>query len=206
MIFSNEEHEEDAPPVEGAGEPFAIPNEEEPLIGLVGDISEAAAQQLALMLLSFNGGGILRPEEEDRPEDIEFFISSSGGSVSEMFTIYDLMQLVQVRRDISTFGYGKVASAAVLLLAAGTKGKRYMAKHARLMLHHCSSALGGTMPTVRSSFQEFNKVEEMMVEALAEHTRLSMSEIYNILSRNTDEYFSAEEANHLISIGLGDIL
>ena len=194
MIFSNEEHEEDAPPVEGAGEPFAIPNEEEPLIGLVGDISEAAAQQLALMLLSFNGGGILRPEEEDRPEDIEFFISSSGGSVSEMFTIYDLMQLVQVRRDISTFGYGKVASAAVLLLAAGTKGKRYMAKHARLMLHHCSSALGGTMPTVRSSFQEFNKVEEMMVEALAEHTRLSMSEIYNILSRNTDEYFSAEEA------------
>ncbi len=194
MIFSNEEHEEDASSVEASGEPFAIPDEEKPLIGLVGEISEAAAQQLALMLLSFNGGGILRAEEEERPDDIEFFISSSGGSVSEMFTVYDLMQLVQGHRDISTFGYGKVASAAVLLLAAGTKGKRYMAKHARLMLHHCSSALGGTMPTVRSSFQEFNKVEEMMVEALAEHTHLSVSEIYNILSRNTDEYFSAEEA------------
>ena len=196
MIRNDHDHEEESPSPEGAGEPFAIADEEEPLIGLVGEISEAAAQQLALMLLSFNGGGILRPEDEDeeRPDDIEFFISSSGGSVSEMFTVYDLMQLVQGYRDISTFGYGKVASAAVLLLAAGTKGKRYMAKHARLMLHHCSSALGGTMPTVRSSFQEFNKVEEMMVEALAAHTHLSVSEIYNILSRNTDEYFSAEEA------------
>lgn len=196
MTRNDHDHEEEAPPPEGGGEPFAIPDEEEPLIGLVGEISEAAAQQLALMLLSFNGGGILRPEDEDeeRPDDIEFFISSSGGSVSEMFTVYDLMQLVQGYRDISTFGYGKIASAAVLLLAAGTKGKRYMAKHARLMLHHCSSALGGTMPSVRSSFQEFNKVEEMMVEALAAHTHLSVSEIYNILSRNTDEYFSAEEA------------
>ena len=111
-----------------------------------------------------------------------------------MFTIYDLMRLVQKRRDIATFGYGKVASAAVLLLAAGTKGKRYIAKNARLMIHHCSGAIGGTVPSVRSSYNEFSKVEEMMVEALAENTKLSISEIYNMLSNNTDEYFSAEEA------------
>ena len=162
---------------------------------MVGEITESAVQQLALMLLSFNGGGILRTSEpEESEEDIEFFISSAGGQVNEMFTIYDLMRLVQKRRDIATFGYGKVASAAVLLLAAGTKGKRYIAKHARLMIHHCSGAIGGTVPSVRSSYNEFSKVEEMMVEALAENTKLSISEIYNMLSNNTDEYFSAQEA------------
>jgi len=197
MIVYNEEPKEELEEekTEEEGLPFGIVDEAEPLVGLVGEITEASVQQLALMFLNFNGGGILRPAEpEEDEEDIEFFISSSGGQVSEMFTIYDLMRLVQKRRDIATFGYGKVASAAVLLLAAGTKGKRYIAKNARLMIHHCSGAIGGTVPTVRSSFQEFSKVEEMMVEALAECTSMSISEIYNILSRNTDEYFSAEEA------------
>ena len=185
---------EDQPVEEEGGIPFGIPDEEQPLIGLVGEVSEGAAQQLALMLINFNGGSILREPPEEKEKDIEFFISSSGGSVSEMFTVYDLMCLVKNNRDIPTFGYGKIASAAVPLLAAGTEGKRYIAKNARLMIHHCSSALGGPVPNVRNSLQELNKVEEMMVQAIARHTNLSVSEIYNIMSRNTDEYFSAEEA------------
>jgi ATP-dependent Clp protease protease subunit len=190
-IYKAEEDEE----VEEQEHSFGLEEAEEPLLGLVGEITEAAAQQIALMLLGFNGGGLLRPDEPDeRPEDIEFFISSSGGSVSEMFTIYDLMQLVQQRRDIATFGYGKIASAGVPLLAGGTKGKRYMAKHARLMLHHCSSNASGPHPNIRANFQELKKVEDMMVHVLAEHTHLSAGEIFNILSKNTDEYFSAEEA------------
>ena len=195
MFTGEEEIEETAPPQE-APALFGINDEEEPLLGLVGDITEAAAQQLALMLLSFNGGGVLRPpaDLERELEDIEFFISSNGGSVTEMFTIYDLMRLVQKRRDISTFGYGKISSAAVPLLAAGTKGKRYMAKHARLMLHNCSASVGGTTPEMRTNFHELQKVEEMMIALLAEHTNLSVSEIYNIYSKNTDEYFSAQEA------------
>ena len=131
MIYDEEEDNE---------EPTVLPflAGEEPLIGLVGDINEEATQQVALMLLSFNGGKILNTTpQEERPEDLEFFISSGGGNVSEMFTIYDLMCLVKERRDVATFGYGKIASAAVPLLAAGTPGKRHVAKHARLMLHHC---------------------------------------------------------------------
>ena len=197
MIICNEDPpaEQEEETSEEGGLPFGIPDEEEPLLGLVGDITEAAAQQIALMLLSFNGGGILRTEEpENRPDDIEFFISSSGGSVTEMFTIYDLMDLVKKHRDIATFGYGKVASATVPLLAAGTKGKRHMAKHARLMLHNCAATIGGSSPEVRSSYQELKKVEEMMVALLAEHSNLTVGEIYNIYSKNTDEFFSAEEA------------
>ena len=185
---------------ESSSEAFSV--EEEPLIGLVGEITEEATQQVAMMLLSFNGGKILHEDnDDDRPEDLEFFISSAGGSVSEMFTIYDLMRLVKNHRDIATFGYGKVASAAVPLLASGTKGKRHIAKHARIMLHHCSSNISGPHPSVRSNFNELKKVEDMMVQILTEHSNLSAGEIYNILSKNTDEYFSAEE---VLEMGLVD--
>jgi ATP-dependent Clp protease protease subunit len=203
MIYNKEDDPEitACPDKEEATEAFEC--DEEPLIGLVGEITEEATQQIALMFLSLNGGKLLHPEEEEdeKPDDIEFFISSSGGGVSEMFTIYDLMQLVQQRRDIATFGYGKIASAAVPLLASGTPGKRHMAKHARLMLHHCSSNVGGPVPSVRSNFNELKKVEDMMVEVLAQHSNLSAGELFNILSRNTDEYFSAEDA---LEMGLVD--
>ena len=69
------------------------------------------------------------------------------------------------------------------------------------MLHHCSSNTGGPVPLARSSFNELKKVEEMMVQILAAHSSLSAGEIYNILSRNTDEYFSAEDA---LEMGLVD--
>ena len=199
-IINGEEEEE--PRSQDDGEPFGIDDEEEPLLGLVGDITESAAQQLALMLLAFNGGGILRPEmPEEKEEDIEFFISSAGGSLCEMFTVYDLMELVKKRRDIATFGYGKIASAAVPLLASGTKGKRHIAKHARVMLHHCSSNVSGPHPNVRANYNELKTVEDMMVQLLAKHTNMSAGEIYNIFSKNTDEYFSAQEA---LEMGLVD--
>tara|TARA_B100000029_G_scaffold330209_1_gene322506 strand:+ start:2525 stop:3157 length:633 start_codon:yes stop_codon:yes gene_type:complete len=166
-----------------------------PLMGLVGDLTEESSQQLAMSLLTLNGGSVLStPEDIEDPTDIEFFISSGGGSVNDMFAVYDLMQLVKKNRDIATFGYGKIASAAVPLLAAGTKGKRYVGKHARLMLHHCATNASGPHPNIRSSFDELKKVEDMMVEVLAADTKLSVGEIYNMISRNTDEYFSAQEA------------
>ena len=204
-MFYNNNEEEDAEHLDDEGESSGTPfgeDEEEPLVGLVGEITEDAAQQIVLMLLGLNGGKLLCKEEPDeRPDDVEFFISSAGGSVSEMFTIYDVMELLKRRRDVATFGYGKVASAAVLLLAAGTPGKRYIARHARLMLHHCSSNTGGSVPSARSNFNELKKVEDMMVRLLAHHSTLSVGEIFNILSKNIDEYFSAEEA---LEMGLVD--
>ena len=176
--------------------------EDPPLMGLVGDITEGAAQQLAMSLVSFNGGRMLASVEDlDDTEDIEFLISSGGGSVNDMFTVYDLMRTVKNNRDIATFGYGRVYSAAVLLLAAGTPGKRYLSKNTRVMIHHCSSNASGTHPDIRSNFDELKKVEDMMVEGLAEHSHLSVGEIYNIMSRNTDEFFSADDA---LEMGLVD--
>mgnify|MGYP003949497021 CR=1 FL=1 len=195
MFTNNEKETEEQPPEESSYMMGPPPEEEPPLMGLVGDITEEAAQQMAMSLLGFNGGKILAVKEDlDDDEDIEFFISSGGGSVNDMFSVYDLMQVVKANRDIATFGYGRVYSAAVLLLAAGTPGKRYISKNTRVMIHHCSSNASGTHPDIRANFDELKKVEDMMVEALAEQTVLSVGEIYNIMSRNTDEFFSAEDA------------
>ncbi len=203
-MFTNntEEPQEEEAPHEESHMMGPLAEDEPPLMGLVGDITEEAAQQLAMSLLGFNGGKILAtPDDLDDDEDIEFFISSGGGSVNDMFSVYDLMRVVKANRDIATFAYGRVYSAAVLLMAAGTPGKRYIAKNARMMIHHCSSNAGGTHPDIRANFDELKKVEDMMVEELAANSSLSVGEIYNIMSRNTDEFFSAQDA---LEMGLVD--
>ena len=62
------------------------------------------------------------------------------------------------------------------------------------MMHHCSTAAQGTQPDVRTTFQEMQKVEDMMVQSIADNSSLSVGEIYNMLSKNTDEFFSAQDA------------
>jgi len=196
MIFGNDEQEEELTPEEVAQVMAAMADDEPPLMGLGSDLTESAAQSLAMALLQYNGGKIRATAEdfEDDDEDIEFYISSGGGSVNDMFAVYDLMNIVKVHRDIATFGFGKIYSAAVPLLAAGTKGKRYIGRNARLMIHHCSTATQGTQPDVRTTFQEMQKVEDMMVQSIADNSSLSVGEIYNMLSKNTDEFFSAQDA------------
>ena len=195
MIFGNEEEQQELTPEEVAAVMAAVGDEEPPLMGLGGDLSESAAQNLAMVLLQYNGGRILADREDlEDASDIEFYISSGGGSVNDMFSVYDIMNIVKPNRDIATFGFGKIYSAAVPLLANGTKGKRYMAHNARLMMHHCSTSTAGTQADIRTSFQEMKTVEEMMVRAIADNSDLSVGEIHNILSRNTDEFFSAEDA------------
>tara|TARA_R110000751_G_scaffold161032_1_gene266690 strand:+ start:445 stop:1065 length:621 start_codon:yes stop_codon:yes gene_type:complete len=196
MNHTIEENEEELTEEEAAQVIAALGDDEPPLMGLGSDLTEAAAQQLAMALLQYNGGKIRSTAEDfdDDAADIEFYISSGGGSVNDMFAVYDLMNIVKTHRDIATFGFGKVYSAAVPLLAAGTKGKRYMGRNARLMMHHCSAATSGTQPDIRSTFQEMKRIEDMMVQSIADNSDLSAGEIYNILSKNTDEFFSAEDA------------
>ena len=199
MIFANDPphpgDEMDPPEDEGLGVMVALAEDGPPLIGLGSDLTESAAQSLSMALLAYNGGRVrVCPQDLDDTSDIEFYISSGGGSVNDMLAVYDLMCLVKFNRDIATFGFGKVYSAAVPLLAAGTKGKRYMGRNARLMLHHCSSHTGGSHLDIQTNFSELKKVEELMVGVLVEHSHLTADEIYEIMSRNTDKFFSAEDA------------
>ena len=195
MTKDDEKSEEESEEVSEGG--VVCPPDEPPaLLGLCGEVNEESLQDLSAGLIAANHNKILNVDatEFEDDEDLEFFISSNGGSVADMFAVYDLMRVVKKNRDIRTYAFGKVSSAAVVLLAAGTEGKRFISKNTRLMIHHCSGAEQGTVPNLKTVYKEAAHVEEMMVQALADNSKLTVGEIYNIFSRNTDEYFSAEEA------------
>ena len=173
-------------------------------IGLVGDLNEESAQELYHGFMQLNGGKVFPnpvEEGEERPEDVHLLISTGGGAVYDMFGIIDIMNIVKRRRDVATLGTGKVFSAGVPLLASGTKGKRFVTRNVRIMMHRCSTASMGTTADMKSSHDEMRLMEDQMVQVIAENSKLSVGEIHNMFSRNTDEYFSAQEA---IEMGLAD--
>ena len=173
-------------------------------LGLVGDLNEESAQELYHGLMQLNGGKVFpNPvgEGEERPEDVHLLISTGGGAVYDMFGIIDIMNIVKRRRDIATLGTGKVFSAGVPLLASGTKGKRFVTRNARIMMHRCSAGNMGTTADMKASHDEMRLMEDQMVQVIAENSKLSVGEIHNMFSKNTDEYFSAQEA---IEMGLAD--
>ena len=173
-------------------------------LGLVGDLNEESAQELYHGLMQLNGGKVFpNPvgEGEERPEDVHLLISTGGGAVYDMFGIIDIMNIVKRRRDIATLGTGKVFSAGVPLLASGTKGKRFVTRNARIMMHRCSAGNMGTTADLKATHDEMRVMEDQMVRIIAENSKLSVGEIHNMFSKNTDEYFSAQEA---IEMGLAD--
>jgi len=211
VIFNNDtqtEEEEEISEHQAAMVMAAIaggPEGPEPnTLGLVGDLNEESAQELYHGLMQLNGGKVFPnpvEEGEERPEDVHLLISTGGGAVYDMFGIIDIMNIVKHRRDIATLGTGKVFSAGVPLLASGTKGKRFVTRNARIMMHRCSTASMGTTADMKSSHDEMRLMEDQMVRVIAENSELSVGEIHNMFSKNTDEYFSAQEA---IEMGLAD--
>ena len=123
--------------------------------------------------------------------------------VAEMFAMYDLMRMVRKDCAIQTFGIGKVMSAGVLLLAAGTKGQRRIGKNCRIMLHRVLTGDSGSLHSFQATYKEAEIVEEMMFRALADETNLTVSKIKKIVSKNLDAFFSAEEA---VEMGIADII
>ena len=196
--MTNPKEQEDESPEETEEEQHVLSDELEvpALLGLCGDVNEGSLQEMSAALIAANHSKILNidPDEFEDDEDIEFFISSNGGAVGDMFAVYDLMGVVKKNRDIRTYGFGKVSSAAVVLLSAGTPGKRFISQNTRVMIHHCSAAEQGPVPNLKTVYKEAERVEDMMIHVLAQNSNLSVGEIYNIFSKNTDEYFSAEEA------------
>ena len=210
LIFNNETPDEEEEICEhqaamvmaamAAGQDGEEPN----TLGLVGELNEESTQELYMGLVQLNGGKVFPnplEEGEEVPEDIHFLISTGGGAVYDMFGVVDIMNIVKRRRDIATLGTGKVFSAGVPLLVSGTKGKRFVTRNVRIMLHRCSSGGVGSTADMKASHDEMRLMEDNMVRVIAENSNLSVGEIHNMFSKNIDEYFSAEEA---IEMGLAD--
>ncbi len=127
---------------------------------------------------------------ENRNQEIHFYINCPGGSVTATLAIYDTMQFLEC--PISTYCMGLAASGAAIILAAGTKGKRYSLPHAKIMVHQPWGQVGGQVSDIEIQANEILKDRQRLNEILARHTGRPMEVIEKETER--DRYFSAQEA------------
>ncbi len=129
-------------------------------------------------------------EAEDPEKDIMLYINSPGGLVTAGLAIYDTMQYI--KPDVCTICVGQAASMAAVLLAAGTKGKRYALSHSRIMLHQPIGAFQGQATDVEIQAREILKLREMLNEILSSHTGQPKEKIKEDTER--DFYMDPQEA------------
>ncbi|MEW6199029.1 MAG: ATP-dependent Clp protease proteolytic subunit [Planctomycetota bacterium] len=125
-----------------------------------------------------------------RDQDIHLYINCPGGDIDDTLAIYDTMRFLNC--DVSTYCVGGAASGAALILAAGTKGKRYALRHAKIMIHQPWGYVGGQATDMRIQADEILRVKKTLIDILALHTGKPAEQIAKDIER--DRYMSAEEA------------
>ena len=129
-------------------------------------------------------------ESEDPDKDINLYINSPGGDITGLLAIYDTLKYI--KPDVSTFCFGQAASAAAVLLAAGTKGKRFALPHARVLLHQPWGGVGGKASDIEIQAREILRMKDMLNSMLATDTGQSVERITKDTDR--DYIIGADEA------------
>jgi ATP-dependent Clp protease protease subunit len=127
---------------------------------------------------------------EDPKKDIHLYINSPGGVVTGGMAIYDTIRFLQC--DVVTYCIGQAASMATVLLAAGTKGKRFALPHSRVMIHQPSGGAGGQTSDIAIAAREIIRWRQTLNSVIAEHTGKSVEQVAKDSDR--DYYLSAQEA------------
>jgi ATP-dependent Clp endopeptidase proteolytic subunit ClpP len=209
--FSNEEKEQDNKTFILLGSDEK--NEDEfRAFGIVGDINEEKAAEAIYSLMHFHRSRM--SEELSDPNDpnsevvqtiqpMELVLSTHGGSAEEMFAIYDVMRNVKKDCDIITRGLGKVMSAGVLLLAAGTKGQREIGRYCRIMIHSAVGGYAGSLHNLENEMEEVRYIQEQYVKALVDETKMTSKQLKKMLEKKVNIYLSADEA---VKLGIADLI
>jgi ATP-dependent Clp protease protease subunit len=133
---------------------------------------------------------LLHLESEDPDKDIYLYINSPGGSITSLFAIYDTMQYI--KPDVNTVCMGMAASAAAVILAGGTHGKRYALPHARIMLHQPHGGAQGQASDIEIQAKLIVQMREQLNVILAEHTGQELDKI--ALDTERDYWMLADAA------------
>ena len=152
------------------------------IILLQGEIHDGNANELVMKLLYL--------QSENRRKDIHFYINSPGGSVSATLAIYDTMQILSC--PVATYCVGLAASGGAVLLAGGSKGKRFALPHAKIMMHQPYGQVGGQVSDIEIQAQEILKTRDVLNQILAAHSGQPIERIAKDTDR--DFYMNAEEA------------
>ena len=129
-------------------------------------------------------------QKENKNQEIQLYVNSPGGYVSDGLAIYDTMQYLSC--DISTYCIGQAMSMGALLLTAGTKGKRFILPHGRVMLHQPSGGVGGTAADIERHAEEIVKLRTEMNHIFAHHTGQDVARVEEDSDR--DFFLNAQEA------------
>lgn len=160
------------------------------VIHLTGDVTEHNIAAVIAQLLHL-GNSSSRP--------IHLVISTYGGSIDEMFSLYDTIKFLPC--PVHTVGLGKVMSAGVLLLASGVKGKRLIGSSARVMMHPVSGGIFGNVFEIINETKEHKRLHDLMVAALEKETKMTPKTLNGIMNSGSDYYVTPEEA---IKLGIVD--
>lgn len=161
------------------------------IVFLHGDVTEQAIASVIAQLL-------LLATQNHKP--IHLVLSTYGGSVDEMFSLYDTIKFLPA--PVHTVALGKVMSAGVLLLASGVKGKRLIGASSRIMMHPISGGAMGNIFEVENQTNEMRALQDRMVTMLARETKMKKSYIERtVMGRKIDHYLTPEQA---IELGIAD--
>lgn len=152
------------------------------IVFLQGEIHTGNANELVMKLLYL--------QSENRRKEVHFYLNSPGGEVAATLAVYDTMQMLSC--PVATYCVGQAASGAAVLLAGGSKGKRYALPHARVMLHQPYGGVGGQVSDIEIQAQEILRTREVLNEILAQHTGQSLERIAKDTDR--DFFLSAAQA------------
>lgn len=152
------------------------------IIFLDGPIHDASANLIVMKLLFL--------QSENRHQDIHLYINSPGGSVSATLAMYDTIQFLEC--DVATYCVGMAASGGAIMMAGGTKGKRYCLPHSKMMIHQPHGQVGGQVSDIEIQAKEIIETREVLNQILVHHTGQPLERIEKDTER--DRYLSAQDA------------
>jgi len=186
---------------ESLGEAAGTPEPDMRIVGMFCEVVDEKVAEVVHAMLYLNEVNKAQPSDKRRP--IDFYISTYGGNADDMFALYDIMKQIQEETEIHTIGVGKVMSAGVPLLAAGTKGKRRIGKNCRVMLHSVVAGNHGPIHNLINEMEAVEQIQKMYINCLVSETNMTKKDVKKMLERNVNVYLSAEEA---VELGIADII
>ncbi|HET6429762.1 MAG TPA: ATP-dependent Clp protease proteolytic subunit [Phycisphaerae bacterium] len=155
---------------------------EERIVFLWGEIAAGTAGGLIMRLLEL--------QAKNRDRDIHLYINSPGGIVDDTLAIYDTIQFLEC--NVATYCVGQAASGGAIILAAGTKGKRYALPHSKIMIHQPWGGVTGQAADIQIQAEEILKTKRILNQILSDHTGRSVEQIEEETER--DRYLTPAEA------------
>lgn len=152
------------------------------IVFLVGEINWASASRVMMQMLYL--------DHQRKGQDINLYVNSPGGAVDDTLAIYDTMRFLG--SDVATYCIGRAYSGGSVLLTAGTKGKRFILPHAKVMIHQPYGGVTGQAEDIRLQAEQIIKSKNQLIDILAAHTGQDAARVRADSER--DKYFTAEEA------------